>query len=54
MSTAERIYVASTSEDLEAVRLAETLARRIEDDIATQTIPPGGVMGSLRELSEYP
>jgi DNA-binding FadR family transcriptional regulator len=52
MSTAERIYVASTSEDLEAVRLAETLARRIEDDIAAQTIPPGGVMGSLRELSE--
>lgn len=52
MSTAERIYAASTSEDLDAVRLAETLARRIEDDIATRSIPPGGVMGSLRELAE--
>jgi DNA-binding FadR family transcriptional regulator len=52
MSTAERIYSASTSEDGAVARLAEKLARRIEDDIASNNIPAGGVMGSLRELSE--
>jgi len=52
MKTAEKIYTASTSEDRDASRLAERLARQIEDDIASSNIPPGGVMGSLRELSE--
>lgn len=52
MTIAERIYSASTSEEPQTPRLAETLARRIEDDIASSDISPGGVMGSLRELSE--
>lgn len=52
MTIAERIYSASTSEEASKARLAETLARRIEDDIASSNILPGGVMGSLRELSE--
>ena len=52
MKTAEKIYSASTSEDAANARLAERLARRIEDDIASNNIPVGGVMGSLRELSE--
>ncbi len=52
MTIAERIYRASTSEDSATARLAERLARLIEDDIASNTIPPGGAMGSLRELSE--
>lgn len=52
MNTAQKIYTASTSEDRDASRLAERLARQIEDDIASSNIPPGGVMGSLRELSE--
>ncbi|MGF7171813.1 DNA-binding FadR family transcriptional regulator [Sphingobium xanthum] len=52
MSTAERIYSASTNEDGAAARLAEKLARRIEDDIASNSVPTGGAMGSLRELSD--
>ena len=52
MKTAERIYSASTSEEANAARLAEKLARRIEDEIASSNIPAGGVMGSLRDLSE--
>ena len=46
MKTAEKIYSASTSEDAANARLAERLARRIEDDIASNNIPVGGVMGS--------
>lgn len=52
MNAAQRIYVASTSDGEQASRMAEALARRIEDDIATQDLPPGGALGSLRELSE--
>jgi DNA-binding FadR family transcriptional regulator len=52
MTIAERIYSASTSEDAEHSRLAERLARLIEDDIASDNVEAGGVMGSLRELSE--
>ena len=52
MTTAERIYSASTSEDGAVAGLAEKLARLIEDDIASSNVPVGGVMGSLRELSE--
>ncbi|HEU4649890.1 MAG TPA: GntR family transcriptional regulator, partial [Croceibacterium sp.] len=52
MTIAERIYSASTSEDAEPARLAERLARLIEDDIASESAAAGGVMGSLRELSE--
>lgn len=52
MGIAERIYTASTSEDAEPARLAERLARTIEDDIASGGLPRDGVMGSLRELSE--
>jgi len=52
MNTAEKIYSASTSEDRSTARLAEQLARLIEDDIASKNIPNGGAMGSLRELSE--
>lgn len=52
MTTAEKIYSASTSEDAANARLAEKLARQIEDDIASDNVPVGGVMGSLRELSE--
>lgn len=52
MTIAERIYCASTSEDAEHARLAERLARLIEDDIASESAAAGGVMGSLRELSE--
>lgn len=53
MKTAEKIYSASTSEDAADARLAERLARQIEDDIASNNVPVGGVMGSLRELSEH-
>ena len=53
MKTAEKIYSASTSEDTADARLAERLARQIEDDIASNNVPVGGVMGSLRELSEH-
>lgn len=52
MNAAERIYAASTSEGETASRLAEELARRIEDDIASNDFPPGDALGSLRELSE--
>lgn len=52
MKAAERIYVSSTSEGETASRLAEELARRIEDDIASRDLAPGGALGSLRELSE--
>ncbi len=52
MNVAARIYAASTSEEEADGRLAEELARRIEDDIASRDLPPGGALGSLRELSE--
>lgn len=52
MTTAEKIYSASTDEDADQARLAERLARQIEDDIASTGVPVGGVMGSLRDLSE--
>lgn len=52
MNAAERIYTASTHEDAGAARLAEKLARRIEDDIALRGVPPGDALGSLRDLSE--
>lgn len=52
MKAAERIYTASTHEDAGAARLAEKLARRIEDDIALRNAPPGDALGSLRDLSE--
>jgi DNA-binding FadR family transcriptional regulator len=52
MTIAERIYSASTSEEAQSCRLAEKLARRIEDDIVSNNIGVGGVVGSLRELSE--
>ncbi len=53
MKPSERIYLASTSEDDPAKRLAaETLARRIEDEIAALGLVPGCALGSLRELTE--
>jgi len=52
MNAAERIYAASTSQGETSARLAEELARRIEDDIAANDVAPGGALGSLRELSE--
>jgi DNA-binding FadR family transcriptional regulator len=52
MNAAERIYVSSTSEGETGSRLGEELARRIEDDIASLGLAPGGALGSLRELSE--
>jgi DNA-binding FadR family transcriptional regulator len=52
MNAAERIYAASTSDGDTAARLAEELARRIEDDIVLRGLTPGGALGSLRELSE--
>ena len=52
MSTAEKIYAASTSEEEETARLAEKLARQMEDDIVQGEVLYGGMMGSLRELSE--
>jgi DNA-binding FadR family transcriptional regulator len=52
MNTAQRIYRASTSEDDTTARLAERLAHQIEDDIVSSNVPAGGMMGSLRELSE--
>lgn len=52
MNAAQRIYAASTSEGDAAFRLADDLARRIEDDIASRDLQPGGALGSLRELSE--
>src|SRR5687767_10038786 len=41
MKAAERLYSASTSEDETVSRLAEELARRIEDDIASRDLPTG-------------
>lgn len=52
MNTAERIYVASACDGEPEARLAEELARRIEDDIAGLGMAPGASLGSLRELSE--
>lgn len=52
MRTAEKIYSASTSEKAANARLPERLARRIEDDIVSNNLRAGGVMGSLRQLSE--
>lgn len=52
MDTAERIYVASTCDGEPAARLAEALARRIEDDIALLGLAPDASLGSLRELEE--
>ena len=52
MNTAERIYAASASDAGDVLRLAEVLARRIEDDIAFGNLPLGDALGSLRELSE--
>jgi DNA-binding FadR family transcriptional regulator len=52
VNTAERIYVASTCDGAPAARLAEELARRIEDDIAGLGLTPGASLGSLRELAE--
>lgn len=53
MRTAEKIYSASVSEDATVAHLAEQLARRMEDEIASSNAPVGEVMGSLRELSEH-
>lgn len=52
MNVAERIYVASASDGECASRLAEELARRIEDDIAALGLMPGASLGSLRVLAE--
>jgi len=52
MNAAERIYTASTHEDASGARLAEKLARQIEDDIAARDVPSGDAFGSLRDLSE--
>ena len=52
MNASQRIYAASTSEGETVLRLAEELARRIEDDIVSSDLQPGGALGSLRELSE--
>lgn len=51
MTVAERIYDASTREDQATSRLAEKVARCIEDDIATRNLPAGDGLGSLRDLS---
>nr|PZN79174.1 MAG: hypothetical protein DIU56_06940 [Pseudomonadota bacterium] len=52
VDAAERIYITSASEGETASRLAEELARRIEDDIAARNLPPGGSLGSVRELCQ--
>jgi DNA-binding FadR family transcriptional regulator len=52
MNAAERIYLTSASEGETTSRLAEELARRIEDDIAARNLPPGGSLGSVRELCQ--
>ncbi len=52
MNAAERIYVASTREGESPSRLAEELARRVEDDIAARDLPAGSALGTLRKLSE--
>jgi DNA-binding FadR family transcriptional regulator len=51
MNAAERIYQASTREEAGAAGLAERLARRIEDDIVSDGVPPGDALGSLQDLS---
>jgi DNA-binding FadR family transcriptional regulator len=51
MNAAERIYVASTSDGETSSRLAEDLARRIEDDIASGDFAAGVALGALRDLS---
>lgn len=51
VSAAERIYAASISEGESASRLADALAKRIEDEILSRNLPAGGLLGSLRELS---
>jgi len=51
MNAAERIYVASTSDGDTSSRLAEELARRIEDDIASGDYIAGVPLGGIRELS---
>ena len=50
MSAAERIYIASTGGEPTS-RMAEELARRIEDDIASAGLAAGSALGSLRDLS---
>ncbi|HUN76787.1 MAG TPA: GntR family transcriptional regulator [Steroidobacteraceae bacterium] len=52
MSAAERIYAASISEGEAGSRLAYGLAKRIENEILSRNLPPGGLLGSLRELSQ--
>ncbi|HTY93585.1 MAG TPA: GntR family transcriptional regulator [Steroidobacteraceae bacterium] len=49
---AEQIYVASARDGESASRLAEDLARRVEDDIAALGLMPGASLGSLRVLAE--
>lgn len=51
MNAAERIYNASTREEGSPSRLADKLARQIEDDIASFNHQPGNALGSLRDLS---
>jgi DNA-binding FadR family transcriptional regulator len=51
MNAAERIYAASTSDGETSSRLAEDLARRIEDDIASGDFATGVALGALRDLS---
>jgi len=52
MTAADRIYAASTSEGEAASQLADALARRIEDEIMSRHLAPGGALGSLRDLTE--
>ena len=51
MRAAESIYLASTGGEATA-RMAEELARRIEDDIASAGLAAGAALGSLRDLCE--
>jgi DNA-binding FadR family transcriptional regulator len=51
MNIAERIYMASTSDGAAVAHQTETLARRIEDDIAQVGFVPGCSFGSLSELA---
>ncbi|WP_159794897.1 FadR/GntR family transcriptional regulator [Croceibacterium salegens] len=48
----EQIYRDSAREETERLGLPEILARRIEDDIVRRRLCRGGVVGSLRDLSE--
>jgi DNA-binding FadR family transcriptional regulator len=52
VNAAERIYISCASEGEPTSRLAEELARRIEDDIASRNLTPGGSLGSVRELCQ--